>query len=208
MLILILFITYLNYYEQKNIQLPFKKLTIQYLNETKTINDFIDFDIYTNISMGTPKKNVAHFIYKTNKMFYYNYFGLSHTKNEYLDKIEKEIENSLDIFYNIYNSSTFEKVDSSSNIYSDIFHFYDLKRTEKISNLSFLVYDVKQNYNLTGIIDLNTQEETYGTSGKFILYLTESSVGHCHPSPLKNLKNSIMTDDSVWKLSFVTYKFY
>jgi hypothetical protein len=101
-------------------------------------------------------------------MFYYNYFGLSHTKNEYLDKIEKEIENSLDIFYNIYNSSTFEKVDSSSNIYSDIFHFYDLKRTEKICNLSFLVYDVKQNYNLTGIIDLNTQEETYGTSGKFI----------------------------------------
>ena len=168
MLILILFITYLNYYEQKNIQLPFKKLTIQYLNETKTINDFIDFDIYTNISMGTPKKNVAHFIYKTNKMFYYNYFGLPHTKNEYLDKIEKEIENSLDIFYNIYNSSTFEKVDSSSNIYSDIFHFYDLQRTETISNLSFLVYDVKQNYNLTGIIDLNTQEETYGTSGKFI----------------------------------------
>ena len=168
MIILILFITYLNYYEQKNIQLPFKKLTIQYLNETKTINDFIDFDIYTNISMGTPKKNVAHFIYKTNKMFYYNYFGLPHTKNEYLDKIEKEIENSLDIFYNIYNSSTFEKVDSSSNIYSDIFHFYDLKRTETICNLSFLVYDVKQNYNLTGIIDLNTQEETYGTSGKFI----------------------------------------
>ena len=168
MLTLILFITYLNYIEQKNIPLHFKKLTIEYLNETKSIYDFINFDIYTNISMGTPKKNVAHFIYKSNRMFYYNYFKLPHTKTDYLDKTEKEIENSLDIFYNVYNSSTFEKVESSSNTYSDIFYFYDLKQTEKICNLSFLVYDVKQNYNLTGIIDINTQEESYGNTGKFI----------------------------------------
>ena len=73
MLLLILFILYLNYIELKNIPLHFKKLTIEYLNETKSIYDFIDFEIYTNISMGTPKKNVAHFIYKSNRQFYYNY---------------------------------------------------------------------------------------------------------------------------------------
>ena len=50
--------------------------------------------------------------------FYYNYFKLPHPTNEYLDKIEKQIENSLDICYNIYNSSTFKKVDASSNLYS------------------------------------------------------------------------------------------
>ena len=168
MLILILFIVCLNYNEQKNMPLPFKKLTIEYLNETKSIYDFIDFEIYTNISMGTPKKNVAYFIYKSNRQFYYNYFKLPHPTNEYLDKIEKQIENSLDICYNIYNSSTFKKVDASSNLYSDIFHFYDLKQTEKNFELTFLVYDTKKNINLTGIIDLDTEESSYGSFGIFI----------------------------------------
>ena len=100
--------------------------------------------------------------------FYYNYFKLPHPTNEYLDKIEKQIENSLDICYNIYNSSTFKKVDASSNLYSDIFHFYDLKQTEKNFELTFLVYDTKKNINLTGIIDLDTEESSYGSFGIFI----------------------------------------
>ena len=157
MLTLILFIIYLNYIEQKNIALPFKKLTMEYLNETKSISDFFNFNIYANISMGTPKKNVAHFIAMSNRIFYYDKF-----------KLQKEIENSLDIFYNIHNSSTFKIINSSFNFYSDIYHFYNLRQTEKIHNLSFIVYDVKQNYNLTGIIDLNTQESSYGSTSKYI----------------------------------------
>ena len=74
MLTLILFIIYLNYAEQKNIALPFKKLTIEYFEETKSISDFINFNIYSNISMGTPQKNVAHFICMSNRFFYYDKF--------------------------------------------------------------------------------------------------------------------------------------
>ena len=168
MFTLILFIIYLNYFEQKNIALPFKKLTIEYFYKTKSISDFINFEIYTNISMGTPQKNVAHFICMSNKFFYYDKFRLQHTTDPDLDKIQKEIENSLDIFYNIHNSSTFEVVNSSFNFYSDIYHFFDLQQAEKIYNLSFITYDIKDNYNLTGIIDINTQENQYGSYSKYI----------------------------------------
>ena len=168
MLTLILFIIYLNYAEQKNIALPFKKLTIEYFEETKSISDFINFNIYSNISMGTPQKNVAHFICMSNRFFYYDKFRIQHTKSPDLDKIEKEIENSLDIFYNIHNSSTFVIIDSSLKFSSEIYHFYDLKQTEKIYNLSFITYDIKENYNLTGIIDINTQENQYGSYSKYI----------------------------------------
>ena len=168
MFTLILFIIYLNYFEQKNIALPFKKLTIEYFYKTKSISDFINFEIYTNISMGTPQKNVAHFICMSNKFFYYDKFRLQHTTDPDLDKIQKEIENSLDIFYNIHNSSTFEVVNSSFNFYSDIYHFFDLQQAEKIYNLSFITYDFKENYNLTGIIDINTQENQYGSYSKYI----------------------------------------
>ena len=175
MLTLILFIIYLNYAEQKNIALPFKKLTIKYFEETKSISDFINFNIYTNISMGTPQKNVAHFICMSNRFFYYDKFRIQHTKSPDLDKIEKEIENSLDIFYNIHNSSTFVIIDSSLKFCSEIYHFYDLKQTEKIYNLSFITYDIKENYNLTGIIDLNTQEGSYGNYSKYIFRILKEA---------------------------------
>ena len=175
MLTLILCILYLYCIETKNIALPFKKLTMEYLNETKTISDFINFNIYTNISMGTPPKNVAHFICMSNRFFYYDKFRLQHTINEELDKIQKEIENSLDIFYNIHNSSTFHVIDSSFNFYSDIYHLYDLKKTEKTYNLSFVTYDIKENYNLTGTLDLNTQESSYGSYSKYLFRILKDA---------------------------------
>ena len=48
--------------KNNNLVFPFKKITIESLNETKTISDFIQFNLYTVIQMGSPKKNVAHFI--------------------------------------------------------------------------------------------------------------------------------------------------
>ena len=68
----ILLISFFHLLQNKNIFLPFKKMTIEYLNETKTISDFINYNIYTNISMGTPQKDVAHFIVQSNLLFYYN----------------------------------------------------------------------------------------------------------------------------------------
>ena len=175
MLSIILFVIFFQIFSQKNLVFPFKKLTIEYLNKTKSIADFINFHIYTNISMGTPQKNVSHFICMSNRFFCYDKFRIQHTKSPDLDKIEKEIENSLDIFYNIHNSSTFGVINSSFNIYSDIYHFFDLQQTEKIYNLSFITYDIKENYNLTGIIDLNTQEGSYGNYSKYIFRILKEA---------------------------------
>ena len=58
-----LFIYFLCFKISKNNSLvfPFKKLTIESLNETKTISDFIQFNVYTEISMGNPKKKGCSF---------------------------------------------------------------------------------------------------------------------------------------------------
>ena len=55
MLYIIIFISSLSIFQTKNIILPFKKMTVETFRETKTISDFLDFNIYTNITMGTPK---------------------------------------------------------------------------------------------------------------------------------------------------------
>lgn len=47
--------------KSKNIILPFRKISIENFNGNKTINDLINYNIYTNISMGTPPQIVAHF---------------------------------------------------------------------------------------------------------------------------------------------------
>ena len=99
MLPLILLITFLDLLQLKNLFFPFKKLTIEYLNKTKSISDFIDFNIYTNISMGTPRKKVAHFITNGDQLFYYNNLRLhSHSSKEF-DEIQNKIEYSINILY-------------------------------------------------------------------------------------------------------------
>ena len=72
MLSITTFIIYFQSIQTENLFFPFKKLTIEYLNKTKIISDFINFNIYTNISIGTPKKPVAHFITSNSQSFSYD----------------------------------------------------------------------------------------------------------------------------------------
>ena len=60
----------ISYIYGQSLVFPFKKLTIEYLQASKSISDFIDFNIYTNISMGTPPKSVGHFITNSDQMFF------------------------------------------------------------------------------------------------------------------------------------------
>lgn len=136
-------------YLSNNIVLPFKKMTIEYSNKTKTINDFIEFNIYTNIMMGTPKKNVAHFILKGNNEFSF----IEIDKLLELNFLQKEIENTLDLFYWPAYSTTFEKVDLNNLVYSDIFHFNDLNKKEISKRLKFKMYMDKRN-KVFGFLDL------------------------------------------------------
>ena len=99
MLLIISIILCLQSLLSKSLVFPFKKLTIEYFNTTKSISDFINFHIYTNISIGTPKTSVAHFITNIGQSFSYDAMHLHYKGGKVNNIMQKEIENSLDIFY-------------------------------------------------------------------------------------------------------------
>jgi len=175
MLIIIVFLSCLSFLYNKNIFLPFKKMTVETFKETKTISDFLDFNIYTNITMGTPKKLVAHFISKSGTLFSYGKLKLQyHTTPEY-EKIEERFEKYLNIFYNISDSSSYEEIDTYSGVYSDIFYLYDL-----IGNGKEYIFEFNVNFNarfekLIGAIDLYNQVDPYDKYNKYFFKILKDN---------------------------------
>ena len=89
MISLIIFLIFFKIFHFKNLLFPFKKLTIEYLNKTKSISDFVHYNIYTNIEMGTPK-NQLH-ISLPEEMFYFIiiiYFSI-HIPVKHMTKFNK-----------------------------------------------------------------------------------------------------------------------
>ena len=154
MLSILLFTLYYHFFQSKNLVFPFKKLTIEYLNESKTISDFIDFNMYTNISMGTPQKRVGHFITKSDKSFYYDTLQLQyHASSEY-ERIQKEIENSIDIYYYSPNSTSIDEIDDYYGFYSEYYYMYDLDQNEKTGTINFNMLPNEKELKLYGTFDL------------------------------------------------------
>ena len=154
MFFIILFFSCIHLLQNKNIFLPFKKITVEYLNETKTISDFIKYHIYTNISMGTPKKEVAHFIIHSNYFFYYNSMQLQYLLTPEYNRMEEEVEKSLNIFYYTPNSSSFDIIDDYFSCYSDNYTFKDFKGNEKTVKLEFNMRSSDKTEKLVGNLDL------------------------------------------------------
>jgi len=160
MILLILFLSFLKLFQSKNLLFPFKKLTIEYLNKTKTISDFIDYNVYINITMGTPKKPVAHFIGRDIYIFFsYNLFFLHYSVNKEYEKIENIIENSLNLYYTPDNSTSFDIIDKAYQAFSDEFSLYDLNNTEKKIKLNFTMNEKYVSRKLYGQISLNNRGE-------------------------------------------------
>ena len=188
---LILFLSFFELFHFKNLLFPFKKLTIEYLNKTKSISDFIDFNIYTNISMGTPKRSVAHFITDNDQLFYYNDLSLhSHSSKEY-NEIQNKIENSINIYYTPDNSSSFQTIDRFYQIFSDEYILYDSNNAEKHINLNFNVNPTETNIKLYGNIDL--------------LYLREDPYDEYNKYIFKMLKDSGLIDDTYFTFIYGEY---
>ena len=160
MLLIISFIIYFQSVLTKNLVFPFKKLTIEYLNKTKTISDFINFNIYINFSIGTPKKHVAHFITSNSQSFLYDSMHLHYRGGKINNNMQKEIENSLNIFYAPQNSSTFDKIDINNNLYSDFFYLHDINNDEIKSKINFHIVEAEKDKKLCGTIDLYYQDES------------------------------------------------
>ena len=146
---------------------PFKKLTIESLNETKTISDFIQFNVYTEISMGNPKKNVAHFIVDNEGLIEFSRLALHYTGKSEYDKIQKNIENSYNIFYRSNDSSSFKTLNVEYGIHSEIFYLYDLNNYEKKCNLTFNMKNSEKKAKVYGTIYLYYIESHYGDNEKY-----------------------------------------
>ena len=191
LIFILLLFTFLDLFQTKNLCFPFKKLTIEYLNKTKTISDFIDFNIYSNISMGTPKKSVAHFITKDNQLFYYNKLRLHSYYKEEFDTIQNKIENSINIYYTPIDSSSFEEIDRYYQIFSEEYLLYDLNKTEKKTKLNFNIYPSDDKKKLYGNIDLYfMKEDTFDKYNKYFF---------------KMLKNNNLIDDTYFIFIYGEY---
>ena len=160
-LFFILFVIYISETLNKNLVFPFKKLTVEFFNETKSISDFIDFNIYANISIGTPSQIVAQFILNSNRPFSLARMSLQGHGSASFINIEKQIENTLDIFYNYENSSTYKVIDNYYQVYADIFNFKDLNNNEISKNLEFSMtqYYEKKTCGLIDLLSRNSHDE-------------------------------------------------
>ena len=159
MLFIFIFFSFFQIFKNKNIVLPFKKMTIEYLNESKSIADFIDFNIYTNVTMESARRKVAHFIVKVNSLFYYGLFVLHYHGSQDYDKTQEKIKNSLDLFYVPENSSSSVNVDEYLEIYSDLFYFKDIKGKESSYRLEFNIRTGSKREKLCGQLDLTSEPE-------------------------------------------------
>ena len=168
MLVIIIFFSSLIYFECKNIFFPFKKMTVEYFKETKTISDFIDFNIYTLITIGTPKKSVAHFITKSGTLFSFTKLKICYHSTPDYDLVKDKIEKYINIFYNTSESSSIEEIDSYSGIHSDVFYLSDLNAKENKYILEFNILASDKNENLCGSMDLYNQQDPYDKYNKYL----------------------------------------
>ena len=150
----LLFIDIFFLYKCKNIVLPFNKITIEDYNGRKTIDDFLDYNLYTNISMGTPPQKVSHFILQNE--YYFNFkkkTSLSYNFIKFSQFLNKE--NLSNFWFDNNKSSTFI-IDDDEEVFKDIYYFYTLNNIViKVENLSHNIENKEPKYlNKCGVIGL------------------------------------------------------
>ena len=152
---IIILINLISFLNSKNIILPFNKLTIGDFNGLKTIDDLINYNIYTNISIGTPPQEVAHFIDPTSYNFNFQKKLVTYGNNKFSPYL-KQYENLTNFWFKEKQSSTF-KENKKTGFYSDIYYFNNLKNeTIKTSNIKYnIIKTHKNDAYKCGIIGLN-----------------------------------------------------
>jgi len=171
---ILLFVNIIIFNYSKNIILPFKKISIEDFNGRKTIDDLITFNIYTNISMGTPPQIVAHFIEQDDYIFNFKKRILSYN-NVKSSKFLENYENLTNFWFNNKKSSTFI-MDNDKGFCTDVYYFNTLNNTiKKIENLRHNIYlnDILDKQKC-GIIGLDPKSsKKFNTNKLHISFLEE-----------------------------------
>ena len=136
---ILLFINIFFLYKSKNIVLPFNKISIEDYNGRKTIDDYINYYIYTNISMGTPIQIVSHFIFQDE--YYFNFKKRQLSYNYIKSSIFLNKEN-LSSFWFDNNKSSTSIINDDEEVFSDVYYF------DTLNNSIIKVENLRHNTNL------------------------------------------------------------
>ena len=132
----------------KNIALNINKISFNDFIQEKKIDDYINYDIYTEIKLGTPPQLVTHFIEPHERVFQFKKIEINYNKNKFNNSVINFFENT---FYYFNSSKSITYIDS----FSDNFIF-----NEEIIKLNFTIYyNNRDKKNKLGIIGLNTFDE-------------------------------------------------
>jgi len=132
----------------KNIILNINRVSFQNFIGEKKIDDYINYDIYTEIKVGTPPQKVTHFIIPNDRIFQFKKIEINYNDNKFNNSVTKFFENQFFLF-NSDKSSTY------LGYFSDNFIFNN--NDNEIYNLNFTIYYNNRNeVNKYGIIGLQT----------------------------------------------------
>jgi len=143
------------FFSCKNIVLPFNKMTIENFSGIKSIEDLISFNIYTNISMGTPPQKVAHFIDQTDHSFQFKKKLLTYGNNKFSPFL-RQYESLSNFWLDEGKSSTFKR-EEETGFCTDIYYFNTLsKETIETTKIQYTVLEthISDKYKC-GVIGLN-----------------------------------------------------
>ena len=136
----------------KKIILNINRVSFQNFIGDIIIDDFINYDIYTELKVGTPPQKVTHFIIPNDRIFQFKKKDVNYNKNKFNDSVEKYLKN-LFFLFDSDKSSSFE------GYFSDNFILDTDDDTIEI-NLNFTIYYNNRNdENKFGIIGLQTMTE-------------------------------------------------
>lgn len=143
----------------KHIILPFDKITIGIFDSLKSLDDLINYNIYANVTIGTPPQTVAHFIDPTEYSFNFKKKILTFGNNKFSPFLSK-YENFTDFWFKEEKSSTFYK-NETNGFCSDIFYFNNLYDEKIVAlNLKYTIPETHlRNAHKCGVIGLHTPDD-------------------------------------------------
>ena len=143
------------FFSCKNIILPFNKITIENFSGIKSIEDLISYNIYSNVSIGTPPQKVAHFIDQTDYSFQFKKKLITYGNNKFSPFLN-QYESLSNFWFKEGQSSTF-KQEEATGFCSDIYYFNTLnKDTIETSKMQYTVLETQiQDKYKCGVLGLN-----------------------------------------------------
>ena len=159
----------------KDIFLPFNRVSFEKFIGHKIIDDYINYDIYTEILMGTPPQKVTHFIEPNDSIFQF--------KRRFLQYNEKKFNSSIaQIESDIFSSFDSEKSLTFMGYYSETFIFNtdNSKSNMEVPNLNFTIYlnnriDT-QKYGIIGLFTMIKPSGMFGELYSFIYQLKDKGI--------------------------------